>query len=376
MPDITFDLATKFIEKGQVIWAVFPGRGRRFLDAFVVSRAIFLETPGIKLTARALEDDDLLRKHVAMSNAVASYRAGAVDKPPSRNPNAYEAKRNASFNSAVGNVRNMFAKMKPGDLVIMGGKSLYRPVIAGEVTAPFDPTDVIESDFYDGEGLPFRRMKWFPVREERRYLSERLSHLLSNRHAVISLSKEEFADEIYTMAYGDFVFGEDSRYVFPGPRYRNIATSTVPGIDLISYFIAAFHACDIKELDKFAKLDVRTAIDSYFEQDILRSFELDFASPGNYVVYSRRAALALTAALLVAATVGDMTLAKAKAAQVVNSVDDSKAATPHQVEILDKYHAIMESLGAERYNDLVKLNKLAQDGVGLKVNVKVKQKKK
>lgn len=256
--------------------------------------------------------------------------------------------------------------------MVMGARSLYAPVIAGEIVSQFDPSNILEGGFYDGEGIPFRKVKWLPVRTQRRQLSERLSQLLSNRHAVISLSKEEFGDEIYTLAYGDYIFGGESRYVFPGPKYKNVATATVPGITLISYFVAAFHAYEIGELPQFSSLSIGDAINNYFEQDILYSFELEFASPGNYILHSRRAALALTAAVLVAATVGDISLDQAKAAEVTNSAHAGPM-EPHEVEIHEKYRAIMESMGAERYNQLVAKNKEAQDGVGLKVKVKIKK---
>jgi hypothetical protein len=67
MADVTLDIATKLVPPDQHIWAMFPGLGRRFFGRFRDEGLIFLEMPGINLTRRALEDDNVLRQHVAMS---------------------------------------------------------------------------------------------------------------------------------------------------------------------------------------------------------------------------------------------------------------------------------------------------------------------
>ncbi|HWD26554.1 MAG TPA: hypothetical protein VG387_05275 [Rhizomicrobium sp.] len=370
MAEIVFDLATKVVAKDQVIWAVFPGRGRRMLDVFIASNCIFLEIPGIALAPGVLSDDKLLRQHVAMSDAIYDYRVGSSSASvPSRRASTYAVKRGSSFSAAVGNVRNMYARMKPGDLVVMGGRSLYQPIYIGEVETAFAPGDVIQINQFGTDEVPVRKVRWLDVDAQRRFLSERLSHLLSNRKAIISIPKDEFGDEVYKFAYGDYIFGEDSRYVFAGPRYKNIATTIIPGIDLLSYFIAAYNADELGQMDKFRDLEIEPAIARYFKQETLYSFELDFASPGGYIVHAKKAALALTVAVLVSATDGTMSYTEARAAAVTNSAY-STAQTLAPLPIPEKYRSIMENMGAGRYNELVKKNKEAQAGVGLRVRVK------
>lgn len=222
-------------------------------------------------------------------------------------------------------------------------------------------------------------MNWLNTGLERRWLSQPLSKLLSNRRAVVKVEKNSFGEEVYRFAYGDYVSGTESRYIYKGPKYRNIATSAVPGIDLISYFCAAFNAVEEGELAKFSNLNVKEAIDNYFEQDVLYSFEIDFSSPGEYVLHAKRAVLPLVVAVLVSATSGTISLNDARSAEVTNSATASStvaAATDECVEIQEKYRAIMNSINADRFNQLCKLNKEAQDGVGLKVDVKPKVKPK
>ena len=124
------------------------------------------------------------------------------------------------MNAAVGNVRNMFMRMKPGDLVVMAGRSIYGEIYAGEIATAFDPNDTLD-DVYERESIPYRRVSWIKGLAERRFLSENLSHLLSNRKTVIAIDKDVFGDELYPVVYGDYVFGDDSRYVFDGPAYKN-----------------------------------------------------------------------------------------------------------------------------------------------------------
>ena len=276
---LTLDVATKVITASQNIWAMFPGKGKKFLDDFLANNAVFLDFPAIELTPRVLSDDKLLRQHVAMSLKWRSYLSGATDKVPSRKPASFTPVRSRSFYAAVASVHTVYERMQPGDLILFAGRDIYEPIHIGEIKEPFDAKHSVQIKAYDREDIPSRKIRWINVRVERRFLSERLSALLSNDHAVIRLPKEEFGDEVYRIAYGDYVFGTSSRYLFRGPSYKNIAVSTVAGIDLISYFCAAFNAVEIGEIDAFSKLEIREAINSYFESDDLYSFEIDFKSP-------------------------------------------------------------------------------------------------
>jgi hypothetical protein len=110
-------------------------------------------------------------------------------------------------------------------------------------------------------------------------------------------------------------------------------------------------------------------------------FEIDFSSPGEYVLYAKRAALPLLVATLVSATAGTISLTEARAAEVQNSATAPVAIAPATapdactLEIQDKYKAIMTAMNADRFKALCKLNQDAQHGVGLRVRVKRKSKK-
>src|SRR5262249_31536465 len=146
------------------------------------------------------------------------------------------------------------------------------------------------------------------------------------------------------------------------------------------YFAAAFNACEQGELEDFSRLSILQAIENYFEQDTLYSFEIAFSSPGEYILHAKRAALPLLVAVCISATSGDLDHDDARSAQIANSVP-AGAAVPTAapvvaggecVEVQEKYRAIMNAINVDRFNQLCKLNKDAQQGVGLKVDVKQK----
>ena len=380
MAEVTFDIATKVVPPGQKIWAIFPGTGRKFYGTFLKEQSIFLDTPVLNLTDPIFADDKLLRRHVAMSHAWSAYYYERQEARPSRIVTDYPVKKGASFNAAVANVRHVYRDMAVGDLVMVGAFSQYDPVLIGEITHPFNPEDFTHYETYPRERIPIRRVQWLRTDFERRGLSQALSKLLSNRRAVIQIQRSLY-EEVYQIAYGDYVVGEHSRYIYEGKEYKNIGLAILPGINLISYCIAAFNACEEEELEKFSELSIDQAIANYFEQDILYSFEVDFRSPGEYVLHAKRAALPLLVAVLVSATSGTISLPEARGAEVKNSAAISEAAPGAgkpdacTLEIQEKYKAIMAAIGAERFKQLCSLNKDAQHGVGLKVNVKQKKKK-
>lgn len=381
MPGVVLDLAIKVIPSDQRIWVVFPGKGRKFLAQFLSERIIFVDTPGIRLDGEILEDALLgnarrLRQHIAMSVTIANYHNGHTETLPSRQYSAYRAARG----NVVGLVETMFIDMKPRDLILISGKSMYAPFYIGEITKPFDPgEDVTQVSPYGRDEIPYRKVKWLPIgRPERRFLPERLYQLLSNEKAVISISRADFGELIFRYAYGDYVFGENSRYVYHAPNYDNRGEETIPGLQLISYFAAAYHANAQHKINEFAALSIRDAIRAFSAKEDLYSFEIDFHSPGSYILHAKKAAIPLVVALLVSATSGSLSFAAAQSAEIENSAAVIQAVPGEAdyddglVPISEQFHGIVEGMGAARFNEMVKLNKDAQQGPGLQVGVKQK----
>ncbi|GAB3130416.1 hypothetical protein [Novispirillum itersonii] len=362
------DLATRIISEDHGVWAMFPGRGKKFLDSFRANSVVFLDVPGISLTPDVLADDELLKKHIGMARSVQSWHQNKkVDAEPSRNPADYNPRQTRNLISALGNVRALFDTAEVGDLILVASRDMYEPILVGEIRTPFDPEDVINFHIYDQETIPVRRVRWLPIRVLRTTLSKDLSNLLSNQHAILTVRKGLRA-EIYNFSYNSYVYDGGGRYQFDGLRYSKNALATIPAIQLISYFVAAFHAQQIGELNQFNALSVCEAINNYFEQDTLNYFQMNFNSPGWFTLGAKIAALGLFVAAGVAAT-GALSYEEAKNANLSNSFAMPQNACMVTAE--QSYRVIMDQMGAARYNELMCMNQDAQAGVGLATSVMV-----
>jgi hypothetical protein len=91
---------------------------------------------------------------------------------PSRHADSYDYPTDPSFGAAVGNVTNMFTRMKTGDLVLVGQYDIYEPILIGEINRPFLVRDVIDHPRFPTEQTPVRHVRWVSADQERRFLSK------------------------------------------------------------------------------------------------------------------------------------------------------------------------------------------------------------
>jgi hypothetical protein len=157
------------------MWLVYAGVRRRHLDLFLRSRSVFLELPAFAATDDSFSDIDLLRRHLAMSDAFRVWLREQRGEPPSRHVRQYRAPAFASntpearsFNAEVGNIQRMFSDVKPGDLVLCPPIGHFKPFLIGEVTKPWVAADVLEVPFFDNEEIPVRKVRWLNTRLSRR----------------------------------------------------------------------------------------------------------------------------------------------------------------------------------------------------------------
>jgi hypothetical protein len=369
---IILDANVPILPSSNKLWAVFPGEDRQFYRYFVENSVVFLDLPGAQLNADVLESDDLLRRNLALARRISAWHFDPENNNnPSRDIRVIDPLTGRSAVNQITNIRLMFKEMKVGDLVLFAGPSFYDKVWVGVIKSVFDPEDRIEIREYRGETIPFRKVKWLTTKIERRELPQVLSQLLSNRRAVIQIDKQIWGDFIYSFSYENFVSDTDSRYVFHGRTYRKNALEAVPPIRLISYFEAAYNSAEENQIQEFVALDIQHAIDNFFEQDLLNAFQVEFNSPGTIALAAKRAAMPILIALLVFVTSGDHTYAQAQNAQIVNKgAVDTPAARACMLEVKEKYRAIMNQLGADRFNEIVCLNQEAKAGTGLETKVK------
>ena len=218
--DLTIDIRTKVIPHGARIWALFPELGRRYLSTFLEQSVVFLGLPGLMLSQGVLNDRGALRRHVAMSEAIARWYIGRSGGSfPSRNPNTY-APQPRQFTSTISHVWRFFSEIQIGDLICVPEGGQYAPVHFGEIQTAFNSALTISVPRYPREAIAVRKVRWYTSLQERRHFSATLSHLWSNRKALIEINSIAFGSEVYAAAYGDYVLVDDTRRKSPKRVFR------------------------------------------------------------------------------------------------------------------------------------------------------------
>jgi hypothetical protein len=186
------DIATRFLPAQHKIWILHPGSGKRQLKIFANESVVFLEIPGFSPTEFTFSDVKLIRRHLRMANAIRKYaRNSNENSPPSRNFLHYDDELgDRSFNSSVSNIRSLYGEANKGDLIIVPSYGQYNNVLAGELTKDFNTDDYLYVNPLQDELTPVRPVKWMPRTFQRREISEDLSCLMSNRHAIIRIKKK------------------------------------------------------------------------------------------------------------------------------------------------------------------------------------------
>lgn len=369
------DLNLKFIDDDVAIWRVYPGTKKDFVRQFIKEDCVFLELPGMDLTPKDLVEKWRVTPKIARAKALADwYLTEPDDRPsqPSDDLKDYAAEANSrSVSMAYWNFVRLFVTAKVGDLVIIPEDDGFQSKLyIGEITEDFDPKNKINVKQFAHHSVPFRRVKWLRKDFERRLISVDLSRELGGRRAVKALSTEDFGHYIFRLAYQNFVYAGEAQYVFEGEKYDNDPEATVPGIQLLSYALAAANAVVAGDKDLVAQLDIDDVRDSDYRRQNVIAFEIAFASPGGYRVWHGSVRALLLALSLVAVTGCDMSVAEVRTA----SVENSQNATPQDClqKLQDDYGDLMGSIKPQVFEKLKKDRKKANNGVGFDTKVCVK----
>jgi hypothetical protein len=368
------DIATKIVSQDTQIWVVFPGRSRRFLNTFLRRKVIFLETPGIKLRPSIANDKLKLRQHTRMSLAMAEYLRGATKRVPSRNPRTYsdDVFKDRADQVLASNVRKMFGKMKVGDLVVVPGK-VFEPVYFGEVGADFSADDTIFVERYGDEPIPCRKVRWLNAGVQRIEIPPYLQGYLSKPPAIARVQRSIDTEEFFRLAYPSVVLAEKSAVIMDGPLYdgKN-PLATHEANFLVSYFISAFSAIEEEKLEEFSKLDVKSAIEKFYDPELVQSFTQNFNSPGKFGLQALSAALAIFVSAGIAISLLNFTVSElAGGIEVTNSVSAEDAQIASDAGV--KLDYLFNALHKEQIEEINSLAKKAQENVGLETPVQVEK---
>jgi hypothetical protein len=292
----------RLIRNDVSVWLIYAGTGRRFFELFRDTRSVFLSLPGFDANDRVFESEELIRRHLHMSDAIGRYVRGATNTPPSRRPSAYnpypyqtgstEAK---SFAAELGNVIRLFVDAKAGDLVMSPPYGHFDPFLIGEITHPWRKTDDTPIALLQGEIVPARKVRWLNTALARRDFPARVSRRLQNKHAITKLDPEYY-EEIFSRVYPSYVWGEHSKLDVFGDDYRGKdPLQPYAAARLIKYVVASVFAYSIGEIESFQGMDLQQAIDHYYDEALVEEFAQNFNSPGRFSIIAALGSLSILA---------------------------------------------------------------------------------
>jgi len=362
------DVKTKIIPENNRIWAIHAGHHRNFFDYFLKDQVVFLELPGFAAAQHTFDSLEAIRQHYRMSEKIAeSVRRAAASNPPptpSRNPGVYEtAAGKRGFNSRVGNILSLYKEAKVGDLVLVpAAGNAYGLVLFGEIQTPFSPKDTIEVHRYPGEQIPFRRVRWLPVRIQKRDLPEDIARRLENPHAVSEFNHFTFSTRIYNYAYQTYTAEGQSKTDLPGAQYSGRdPTEPYEAAILVKFFVAAYAAAIDGRESELSGKSVQEIIQEFYNGDLVENFTIEFSSPGKFSLLGKAAALALVVSAGVAFSTNPNAPADAEV-KIENSAAPVADATTQKSD--DILRGVMNSLDHDTLVQLKNLGQTANEKIG------------
>lgn len=371
------DIKTKIIPPGHRIWALHAGQDRRFQEDFRLNSAVFLDIPGFSAATDTFSDVTAVRQHLRMSKKVANYvrRQAAANPPavPSRDPKSYSnSAGKPGFNSHVGNIITLYSEVSVGDLILVPLGDQYDPVLFGEVLRPFTPRDLITIKRYPREKIPFRAVRWLPLKIQKRDLSEEISRRLENPHA-ISMLHSKYSHDIYKLAYKTYSSAEVSKADFFGPTYSGRdPLEIIEAARLIKFYVSAYAAIKSGNQADLGTKPLAQIIKDHFEPELIQDITIEFTSPGKFTLICGTAVVCLLVAAAVAMSVSGVSYQEAIAGiDVINSA--AAAGDPAVSETNELLNELINSIGEERYNQLKEEAQEAKAQIGLSTNAVVKK---
>lgn len=370
------DLNVKFVPDDVMIWRVYPGTKKDFVRQFVNDGCIFLEFPGLDLEAADFSKKQrrpLLFSKIARAKALASWHLKDKDErgsfPSTELQDYIDEGRSRSVAMSFRNFERLFRLAKVGDLIIVPEDNGFQSKLyIGEIASDFSAEDTTLVRQFGNHKVPFRRVKWLRKDFERRLVSVELSKQLGGRRAVRPVSADTFGYQLFKLAYQNFIYEGQAQYIFEGEQYDNDPAATVPGIQLLTYALAAANA-SLTRPDLVSHLGIDQLRDTGIHKDGLITFEIKFASPGGYGVWQQSARALFVALSLIAVSGCNWTTDELQAAEVVNSGGELSPEEMQQVR--DSYKHIVSNLSPTQIDALRNEHKKAQKGVGFETKVKL-----
>ena len=220
-------------------------------------------------------------------------RGSVAEDKPSRNPDDYAVTTAAAEAPRfVHEVHDLYTEAKAGDLIIVPGKGYGSTVFFGEMINNFDADFTVETHRYPGETIAARKVKWLDIHLAKQQFNRRLIRLMQNRQAIIQITREDDRREIYTLAYGDYVWKRSSGNLIRVTKEEIDLNDLNKAVDLTNYFASQYLALKKGELDQFLRLHFNDAIDEYYDKSYFGGVNVEIHSPGFFGRPMKKAAMA------------------------------------------------------------------------------------
>ncbi|MDW5315518.1 hypothetical protein [Rhizobium sp. PL01] len=373
---IIVDPEIRILPDDHKIFILHPGSSKRFYNDFQQTNSVFLDLPGISFDKPPRADSPELRASLRMARRISTWRNSGSkdDDKPSRAVSDYAVK-NASNAppKLVHTVIDVYGEAKPGDLILVPGAGYNSTVYVGEFNGEFDPGFTVEPLRYPKEKVPARRVTWLPVALAKNQFNRRLIRLMQNRQAIIQVGAEEDRREIYSIAYGDYVWKESSGNLIRVTKDEIDLNDLNKAVDLTNYFASQYLALKKGELEQFLALEFNEAIDRYYDKSYFGGVSVEVHSPGFFSRKMKDAMLAGYVSAMLALSGANVSALEAIDTKVVNSANAQVSICDMELE-----KDIRETM--EMYanihlweKDICPRREATKETVGLKTDVTVKK---
>jgi len=274
------------------IWRVYPGTKHNFYKFFYGNYCVFLEVPGINMDLIELKSKKLIIEKLAMSKAIAKWHLTdhhLRGSYPSTDHNDYAFNIDMkSIGPSFANLERLYKTAKKGDIIIVPQGNAYgSKLLIGEICSEFRDHDLISHAIFGDNKIPYRQIRWINCKHYRRNLSSSLYQELSGRRAVKPISVEIFGQEIFRLAYGNFISDQGSQYELYGKKYKNDSMSLIPGINVINFALTVGAIIERGDLFLLEHLDYEELINHDIRLQGLENFEISFSSPGGFRIWHK-----------------------------------------------------------------------------------------
>jgi hypothetical protein len=290
------DLKTRFLDRDHQVFLIHPGERKKFYEEVRAHEEIFLDIPGAALV---IEDDEFYSleniANLKLSRAIVKWhRSGAEkEKEPSRLVSDYHdqakrflTKRGATkgFARLAAEADALYRRAKVGDLIVVAGTSYFSNVLIGEIVRRYSSKSTARSRLYPGERIPARSIRWLSTNKKKLEFSEELIVLMQNMSAVTRLGNRDHKEEIYTAAYGQYVYADEAQLEIRIDKPKVDFKDLTDGNRFALYFASLHIAYTKNKVKEFLEIDnYDVAITKYYDPDFFLDVSIELSSPG--VIY-------------------------------------------------------------------------------------------